>query len=296
MSGANQPLVSIVTPSYNSAAFLAECIDSVLAQDYPNIEYIIMDAGSTDGTSAILERYRQRVARVHSAPDAGQAQAINRGIAASRGEIVAFLNADDAYLPGAVNHAVRAFAANPQADVIYGNAYHAAADGTPIAPYPTEDFDRNALIRGCFICQPAAFLRRGSFERAGAMNPALHYVLDYDLWLRIAGFGTFVRIEPFLANSRIHAGSKSASNRAAFYREVFAMLKSHFGYVPYEWIQGYSSCLIERKDQFFSKPRKTAAVAALSLVMGSWVNRRRARAFFDDWFAHRSFGKATQRR
>lgn len=291
MTDSPQPLVSIVTPSLNSAPFLRECIESVLAQDYPNIEYIVMDGGSTDKTPAILEQYRERITRVHSAPDFGQGQAINRGLAASQGDIVAFLNADDAYLPQAVGQAVRAFAAHPGAAVVYGNAYHIAVDGSTIAPYPTQDFDRASLARSCYICQPAAFVRRQAFERAGAINPALHYVLDYDLWLRLAAIGPFVRIEPFLAKSRVHAGSKSASNRRAFYREVFLMLKSHFGYVPYEWVQGYASSLIERKDQFFTKPRHTGAAAALTLMLGSWINRRRASAFFRDWLAHRTIGR-----
>ncbi len=291
MSDPSQPLVSIVTPSFNSAPFLRECIESVLAQDYPNIEYIIMDGGSTDETPAILDSYRDRIARIHAAPDFGQAQAINRGFSGSAGEIVAFLNADDVYLPGAVREAVRALQSQPGAAVVYGNAYHVAADGAIVAPYPTRDFDRAALSRGCFICQPAAFVRREAFEGAGAMNPALHYVLDYDLWLRLAAFGPFVRIEPFLAKSRVHAGSKSVSDRAAFYREVFSMLKSHYGYVPYEWVQGYASCLIDRNDQFFAEPRNTFGAAALALLLGSWINVGRAGTFFRDWLAHRSIGK-----
>jgi glycosyltransferase involved in cell wall biosynthesis len=296
LTDSSQPLVSIVTPSFNSGPFLRECIESVLSQDYPNIEYLVMDGGSTDETPAILERYRDRITRIHSAPDFGQGQAINRGLSGAKGAIVAFLNADDAYLPGAVGQAVRAFAAHPGAVVIYGNAYHVTADGATIAPYPTQDFDRAALARSCYVCQPAAFVRREAFERAGAMNPTLHYVLDYDLWLRLAAFGPFVRIEPFLAKSRVHAGSKSVSNRKAFYREVFSLLKSHYGYVPYEWVQGYASCLIDRDDQFFTKPRNTFAAAALALVLGTWINFGRAGTFFRDWLAHRTAGKMLLRR
>jgi glycosyltransferase involved in cell wall biosynthesis len=283
--------VSIVTPSFNSAPFLRECIESVLAQDYPEIEYIVMDGGSTDETPAILDRYRDRIARIHAAADFGQAQAINRGLSGSAGEIVAFLNADDAYLPGAVREAVRAFAAHPGAAVVYGNAYHVTEDGTIVAAYPTRDFDRAALARGCYICQPAAFVRREAFERAGAMNPSLHYVLDYDLWLRLAAFGPFARIESFLAKSRVHAGSKSVSNRTAFYREAFSMLKSHYGYVPYEWVQGYASSLVDRNDQFFAEPRNTFGAAALALLLGTSINRGRPGTFIRDWLAHRAIGK-----
>ena len=295
MSQDSQPLVSIVTPSLNSASFLRQCIESVLGQDYPRIEYIIMDGGSTDATPSILETYRDGVARIQVARDFGQAQAVNRGLAGSSGDIVAFLNADDAYLPHAVAEAVQAFAAHPEADVVYGNAYHVTEDGSIVAPYPTEDFYRAALRRRCYICQPAAFVRRAAFDRAGAMNPKLHYVLDYDLWLRLAAQSSFLRIEPYLAVSRVHAKSKSVSNRHAFYREVFATLESHFDYVPYEWVQGYASCLIERRDQFFTRPRHTFAAALLCLLMGTWMNRRHAETFWSDWLTHRTIGKNLQR-
>lgn len=295
MTDSSPLLVSIVTPSYNSAPFLAECIESVLTQDYPNIEYIVMDGGSTDETPAILERYRNRIARIHSAPDFGQAQAINRGLAGATGQIVAFLNADDAYLPGAVSEAMRHMTAHPQAAVVYGNAFHVGEDGTTLASYPTRDFDRDALKRSCYICQPAAFVRREAFERAGALNPAFHYVLDYDLWIRLAAVSDFVRIEPYLAKSRVHGGSKSVSDRRAFYREVFSMLLARFGYVPYEWVQGYASYLVERKDQFFTTPRQTFVSALLCLVIGSWINRRHPGRFLKDWLAHRTIGKAFRR-
>jgi glycosyltransferase involved in cell wall biosynthesis len=290
LTDASLPLVSIVTPSFNCGLYLAECIESVLGQDYPRIEYIVMDGGSTDETPAILHRYRDRIARLVSAPDFGQAQAINRGLAGAAGEIVAFLNADDAYLPGAVSAAVREMMAHPHAAVVYGNAFHVGEDGATIAPYPTKDFDRAALQRACYICQPAAFVRREAFDRAGALNPSLHYVLDYDLWIRLAAADDFLRIEPALAKSRVHSGSKSVSDRAAFYREVFLMLRAHFGYVPYEWVQGYASYLIERKDQFFTRPRLTAAAALLCLAIGLWTNRRRPGTFFKDWLAHRAAG------
>jgi len=289
----SQPLVSIVTPSYNAARFLSESIESVLAQSYPRIEYVLMDGGSSDATPVVLDRYRDRVARVSSRADAGQAEAINTGIASTAGEIVAFLNADDRYLPNAVEQAVRAFEAHPDAGVVYGNAYHIDDRGATIGPYPTEDFDAARLKRACFICQPAAFVRRDAFEAAGGLNPQLHYALDYDLWMRLAAAGKrFVRIEPFLAESRVHPASKSAGNRSAFYREVHAVLKRRFGYVPYEWVQGYASYLCGHRDQFASRrPPNTAVAAAACLALGVWTNRRRTATFVADWLAHRSAGK-----
>jgi len=282
------PLVSIVTPSYNCAPFLADCIESILAQDYPRIEYIVMDGGSTDGTLSILRRYRDRIAHIHSAGDSGQGEAINQGLQSAHGEIVAFLNADDVYLPGAVSEAVRSLTARPEIAVVYGNALHVAEDGATLADYPTRDFDRETLKRDCYICQPAAFVRRAAFDRVGGMNPALRYVLDYDLWIRLAANGEFLRIERYLAKSRVHRGSKSVSARPAFYREVFATLRRHYGYVPYEWVQGYASYLAGEKEQFFSRPRNSWLSVPLCLAIGCYLNRSRIPEFFADWRAHRS--------
>src|SRR5687768_1254630 len=133
------PLVSIVTPCLNMGRFLEETIRSVLDQDYSRIEYLVMDGGSTDQTLEILERYRDRL-RFMSSPDAGQAAAINRGFDLTSGEIFAFLNADDTYLPGAVAAAVQGFLRHPQAGVIYGDAWHVAGDGSRLAAYPVEPF------------------------------------------------------------------------------------------------------------------------------------------------------------
>lgn len=295
MTGSSLPLVSIVTPSYNYAPFLVECIESVLAQDYPRIEYIVMDGGSTDETPAILRRYQDRIATISSAPDLGQSHAISRGLEGASGEIFAFLNADDAYLPGAVSAAVGALLAHPKAGVVYGNAFHVAEDGTSVAAYPTRDFDREALKRSCYICQPAAFITRAAFERAGGMDPSLHYVLDYDLLIRLAAENDFLRIDSYLAKSRVHRGSKSVSDRRAFYREVFATLLRHYSYVPYEWVQGYASYLVDGKDQFFTPPRHSIVSASLCLLIGSSINWRRIPQFFADWLAHRAIGRALLR-
>src|SRR5580658_8697248 len=172
------PLVSIVTPCLNSARFIEATIESVLAQDYPRIEYIVMDGGSTDGTLDILKRYGPQRDPLNagsqgepftwiSEKDHGAADAINRGFAQSHGEIFAYLNADDLYLPGAVTAAVRSFEANPGADVVYGGGNWIDEDGRTVGPYPVRDFDRSLLARECFICQPSSFIRRAAFENAG---------------------------------------------------------------------------------------------------------------------------------
>src|SRR5262245_2696181 len=148
---ANGPLVSIVTPTLNSDRFLEDTIRSVIAQEYAHVEYIVMDGGSSDRTLDILQQHAHLL-RFVSAPDGGQADAVNRGFALTTGEILAFLNADDAYLPGAIAAAVDAFAAYPEAAVVYGEAMYVADNGSVPGPYPVEPFDRAALARRCFIC------------------------------------------------------------------------------------------------------------------------------------------------
>jgi glycosyltransferase involved in cell wall biosynthesis len=153
------PLVSVITPCLNMGEFLEETIQSVLSQDYPHIEYIVMDGGSTDRTLQILEKYKDRLC-YKSRPDRGTADAVNRGFALSEGAFFAWLSADDTYLPSAVSAAVRALTDNPQAGAVYGEAWWVDASGKTIARYPTRPFDRELLGEECFICQPATFIRR----------------------------------------------------------------------------------------------------------------------------------------
>ena len=282
--------VSIVTPSYNSGAYLEECIQSVLAQDYPDIEYIVIDGGSTDETPAILSRYADRIDRIVSRPDSGQAQAINDGFKLAGGEIFAYLNADDTYLPGAISTAVAAFEKHPDSAVVYGNGYHVLGDGSTVAPYPTMRFDPQGFRHRCYICQPAAFIRSDAFREIGGMNPDLHYSLDYDLWIRLAQMYRFTYIEPFLATSRMHAANKSFANRKLIYREVFETLKRHYSYIPYEWVYGYASYLCDGNDQLEGPSKPSFLKLLLSLGLGAYYNRRRMPDYFVDWFAHRAIG------
>lgn len=267
------PLVSIVTPCLNAARFLEETIASVLAQDYPNIEYLVMDGGSTDGTLDILRRYEDRLRWV-SAPDGGQADAINRGFAATSGDIFAFLNADDTYLPGAVTAAVDAFARDPGAAVAYGEAWHVGEDGARLAPYPVEPFDARRLARRCFICQPAAFLRREAFAQTGLLDARLRFAFDYDLWIRLAHRHRFVKIDQALAASRLHATSKTMGETAAFLRETVEVLRRHYGYVPYNWLYGYAHQLGSGQPLALEKPRLAIGSAWRSLALGARYNWR----------------------
>jgi|SRR5579871_1893131 len=268
-----EPLVSIVTPSLNMAQFLEETIESVLNQDYPRVEYLVMDAGSTDGTLEILRRYDGRL-RFVSERDGGQADAINRGFERTSGEIFAFLNADDTYLPGAVSAAVNAFTEHPEAAVIYGDAWHIREDGSRISPYPVERFDAVNLERRCFICQPAAFLRRDAVAAAGGFDARLRFALDYDLWIRLARRHPMVKIDRFLANSRIHDNAKTMAETARFLNETIQVLERHYSYVPYNWLYGYGHHRLTRQALALEKPRPAFSSACYSIALGARYNWR----------------------
>jgi glycosyltransferase involved in cell wall biosynthesis len=267
------PLVSIVTPSLNMGAFLEETIRSVIEQEYPNVEYVVMDGGSTDNSLDILKRYEGRL-RYVSRPDKGQADAVNRGFQLTRGSIFAFLNADDTYLPGAISAAVEALAGNPESGMVYGNAWRVTENGARISPYPIEPFDPNGLSRRCFICQPATFLRREVFERCGMLDPHLHFALDYDLWIRVVRQYSMTKIETFLATSRMHGDSKTMGQMDRAMHETIQVLQRHYGYVPYNWLYGYVHHRRTGQPLALQRPRPALPSALRSIALGTRYNWR----------------------
>ena len=264
--------------------FLEETIQSVLSQDYPNIEYIVMDAGSTDETLAILEKYRDRL-EFHSGPDSGTADAINKGFARSHGSVFAYLNADDIYLPGAISTAMRVLASEPDTGVVYGNAHWVDNQGQVLAPYPVHPYDAALLSQECFISQPAAFIRRETFELAGRMDPNLQYAYDYDLWIRISRLYPMRKIDAVLATSRMHKDNKTVGQRRGVLRETLLLLQSHYGYVPFQPVHGYASYLVDRRDQFFEPLRPSILKYVLSLFVGLRYNPGRPFRFMREWAA-----------
>jgi len=268
-----QPLVSIVTPSFNMGGLIEETIRSVVDQDYPNIAYVVIDGGSSDGTLDILKRYEGRLKYV-SEPDRGQTDAVNKGFALSHGSIFTFLNADDTLLPGAVTAAVEAFAEHPEAGVIYGDAWFIAEDGSRTAPYPVEPFDAKNLERRCFICQPAAFIRREVYASSGMLDPERHCALDYDLWIRIARRYPMVKIDRFLANSRIHEGSKTVYQMGPAMLATIELLQRSYGYVPYNWLYGYCHYRLTGQPLAIDRARPSAVSACLSIALGARYNWR----------------------
>jgi glycosyltransferase involved in cell wall biosynthesis len=278
----NLPPVSIVTPSYNMAEYLRDSIESVLTQDYPRLEYLIIDGGSTDGTLAILESYGSRLRHL-SGPDRGAADAINRGFELSSGDIFAWLNADDTYLPGAVRIATAHLSQNHDAAAVYGEGQWVDARGRFVGRYPTQEFDMNQLARECYICQPACFMRRTAFAGVNRLDESLHFAFDYDLWIKLARRAPLVHIPETLATSRMHAANKTLSNRKKVFQEGFHVLQRHFGYVPFSWIHSYVTYLMDGRDQFYEPLEPSIAKFLLSLPMGICQNRHQPKRYFDEW-------------
>jgi glycosyltransferase involved in cell wall biosynthesis len=228
------PLVSIITPSFNQGRFIRHTIESVLFQDYPKLEYLVMDGGSTDETLDILRSYGTRLIW-RSGSDGGQADAVNAGVRLAHGEILGWLNSDDTYLPGAVTAAVEYLLAHPETAIVYGNAYFIDEHNTRFGAHPTEDFDLNRLAETTLICQPAAFIRRSAFEAVGMLDPSLHYCMDYDLFIRLGRTFRIERINRFLANSRRYPETKSIGHWDRMFREIFAVAERSFGHVSPHW-------------------------------------------------------------
>ena len=225
------PLVSIVTPSLNQGKFIEATIRSVLSQNYPNIEYIVMDGGSEDETLTILRSFGDRIRWV-SEPDSGQAQAVNKGWRLARGEILGWLNADDLLARGAVRRAVSVLQAAPELAGVYGDCAYINEDGQPVGKFPSRPYDYNQLVQFCedFIPQPGTFLRRAQVEQLGMLDEDLHYVMDYDLWLRLGMYARLEYLPEEAAQARLHIGAKTVSSASNFGHElvsVFLRLVQH---------------------------------------------------------------------
>src|SRR3990170_1597763 len=225
------PLVTIITPSYNQAAYLEYTMRSVFEQDYPAIEYLVVDGASEDRSLEIINKYSARLSWWVSEPDNGQAEAINKGFARARGEIVGWLNSDDIYLPGAVAGAVEALRTHPEAGFVYGDAITIDAEGHPLKTLVFPDWGLQDLIGFRIICQPAVFIRRQTLLEVGELDVSYHYLLDHQLWLRIAQKAPPVHIPAFWAAARHHPAAKNVAQAEGFGGEAFRILS---------WMQGQS--------------------------------------------------------
>ena len=241
------PSICAVTPSFNQGRFIGRTVESVLSQGIAGLDYVVMDGGSTDETVAVLREYGDRL-RFRSEPDKGQPDAVNKGIAATTAEVIAWINSDDVYSPGAFQAVLEVFDARPDVDVVYGDADHIDVDDAVIEPYPTAPFSLAALKERCILCQPAAFIRRRAVERFGALDLRWQYTLDYEFWLRLArGGAVFAYLPRKLAGSRFYPETKTSGSRLMVHAEINDMMLATFGRVPERWLFNYAHALAREK-------------------------------------------------
>lgn len=222
-----KPLISIVTPSFNQAEFLRLTIESVLSQDYPNLEYIVMDGASTDGSVEIIEKFESQISYWESIPDKGQTDAINKGFARAKGKYIAWLNSDDVYQPGAVAEAVSYLEAHPEVGLVYGDCDFIDAQGRRIGQFPAAQTDLSRLKRGyVHIPQQASFFRGDLWKKVGPLDPSFYFAMDYDLWVRLAGQAPIVYLPGRTwASFRLHGDAKTIAADDRCWPE---MLRVHY--------------------------------------------------------------------
>ncbi len=252
------PVISIITPSHNQGNFIAETIESVINQagDF-SLEYIIVDGGSTDNSVEIIRGYAEQIERGtwparcqsisfrwSSEADQGQTAALAKGFGKATGEIFAWLNSDDTYLPGALQRITDNFNTHPETALLYGEATYIDTESRVISRYQTDEFDLLRLASSNIICQPAAFFRSNAFRAVGGLNEQLNFVMDYDLWIRLGRHGHCTYLPELLATYRLHEASKTINSGFLVKNsdESLATTIHHFGWAPLTRV--YTSCRI----------------------------------------------------
>ena len=225
-----KPLVSIITPSYNQGQFIQATIESVLSQDYPNIEYIIVDGASTDVTAEVVKPYTNRLTWI-SEKDRGQSEAINKGFRMAKGSIVAWLNSDDIYLPGAISAAVAAFEQHPRTGAVYGEGFQIDKEGKVKSKFPfTEPFNLWKLTHSLdYILQQTVFFRGDALQQVGLLDESLHYGMDWDILVRLGKrFGlTYIPVE--MGAIREYGDAKSFAGGAKRFDELGQLIRRQSG-------------------------------------------------------------------
>ncbi len=219
--------VSVITPSFNQARYLETTIRSVLEQDYPHIEYIIVDGGSTDGSSEIIRKYSEKLAWWVSEKDKGQTDALNKGFARATGDILAWINSDDTYEPGAISSAVQFLTDHPEIGMVYADTNFIDENDRVIGHFPAAHTDLPRLRRGyVHIPQQATFFRASLWKQVGPLDPSFYFAMDYDLWVRFARLAPFAYLPgPLWANFRLHSSGKTIAADDRCWPE---MLRVHY--------------------------------------------------------------------
>lgn len=266
-------MISIITPSYNQARYLERTLQSVLSQEVSELEFIVIDGASQDGSVAILQHYaltHPQEMRYVSEKDQGQAHAVNKGLRMSRGDIIGWLNSDDIYYPHTLKKVLSFFENNPWVDVVYGQANHIDQNDVILNAYPTESWNLKRLKQTCFISQPAVFFRRRVLEQFDFLNEKLNFCMDYEYWLRMAvGGARFHYLPEILAGSRWYPETKTCSAPEKALAEAMQMLQQKLGYVPRGWLLNHAVTQVRSKSKL-RKPqlRYYVSVIAATLIAG----------------------------
>jgi glycosyltransferase involved in cell wall biosynthesis len=283
---------SIITPSYNQGEFLAETIESILRQAGNFfIDYVVVDGGSTDNSAEIIRHYDSLLQRGEwpiqcrgitfrwlSEKDKGQTDALMKGFRMATGDIFAWLNSDDTYLPGALQSAAGFFGKHPEVGLMYGDAYYCDRSGGTIGSYRAEEFDLDKLASANIICQPSAFFWHDVFNAVGGLDETLQFVMDYDLWIRIGRRFPCLYLPEFFSMYRLHETSKTILDKTLIMNseESLSVTIRHFGWAPLTRV--YTSCAIRCRSRLpgflvWSRIALVATTIICSLFCSLRLNR-----------------------
>jgi hypothetical protein len=231
----SKPLVTVAVPSFNQGRFLGDALESIFAQDLP-VEVFVLDGGSTDESLDVIHSWEHRLAGWRSGPDAGQAAAINEGIARGSAPFVCWLNCDDWLLPGGLELLSGALRARLEAPAAYGRCWNFDERSGARQPVNVEPFDRRRLALRCIISQPATLILRSAWESVGGLDESLRMAMDYDLWWKLyRHFGPLEFVDGFAAVNRDHPATKTRRMRWLHYQEAIGVVRAHHGSVPLKW-------------------------------------------------------------
>lgn len=231
----SKPVVTIAVPSFNQGRFLDEALQSIFQQDLP-VEVIVLDGGSSDESLDVIHRWAPRLAGWRSHSDAGQAAAINEGIAQGSAPYVCWLNSDDLLEPGGLQVLVDELERFPDASGVYGKAWNLVQKTGERTPVWVEPFSERRLALRCIISQPATLMRRSAWEAIGGVDAKLHMAMDYDLWWRLfKSVGPLRFLDQFVATNRDHEETKTNTQRSRHYKEAMAVVRKYHGRVPLKW-------------------------------------------------------------